>query len=350
MKYLLTLIIVIAITAVPVAAQEQTTLTLREAVNRAIAHSDSFRRLGEQARLDEMRNIQARNDLLNTEENHYLATAVRVMRYDIVRIFSINNRYDQIEALEDSIMRLYTAITNAEADLLFHDRSIDIGRRRLAADRVRHENGLLSDQDWSTRQREHHQAQLARTSLESTLDQAYQALSEVMNRSSSDEMRYSITFDLPFEPLGSRSLAVLAETAVTNSTALRRTSRDLEVTRFQHERAQGQTELQREEQRLQLDWAERDLRASQDRQRDNTAAIYRNLRNLESTRTIQQEQIQTLRTQLDIGEHRVELGLMTRLDLDQLHLDFDRAVENLRRTEASHALALNQILTPSLIN
>ena len=350
MRYILALIVSLTI-VVPVFGREVEELSLREAVQRAMAHSEQFRRQGESARLNELRAIQSRYDLLMAyNPDMSLAEALRVMQNDITRIFDIADRYIQIDMLEHSLKSLYTAIQNAEADLIFYDTGLEIMERRLRIERVRHENGLISDQDWQDFQREHHQQQLGRAALETTLEEAYEALARMLHTARrTDGVRYSIVFGLDFTPLGGRTLGGFVEAAVAGNSHLRREARELEVRRFESQRSPLDTELQRQERRLQLDWAARDLRINQDAVRDTATALYRELQNLEVNRTIQQEQLASLAAQLSLGSYMVEIGRMTQLDLDQLHLDHDRAQEALRRTEAAHALTLVRLSNPNLL-
>lgn len=345
-------VVALAIGIVPVAAGERPSMTLRQAVDRAIAHSESLRRMDEREQLTEMQALQNRLNMLESESNMLLAASIANMRYDIARVFSIADRHIQIETLEQSIMTLYMAIVQAEVDLEFYDTDLDIRRRRLAVYRLRNENGLLSDHEFNTAQRAYHQAQLQRHSLEEALDDAYRALEDVLRSVSRGGVRYVIEFDLPFEPLGSRTQDAFAEAAVAGNAGLRRDARELEVRRFEQQRPHGenpQTPLQREQARLNLDWAERDHNTNRTNIRNAAGTLYRSIRSMEANRTVQREQLTTLRSQLDINKHLVELGRMTQLDLDQFRLDLARAEESLRRTEVNHALSLRRLSNPNLV-
>ena len=345
----LTIIITTLASTVTVAAQQPPTLTVNQAVNRAMANSERLREMFEDALLTDIEARQIRERLrlppALSFEGH-LSNVVQLMRNDISRAFQHTERTAQRTQVTHSIQSLFLAIIDAETSLKFMDRQLRIDRQNLNFDRIRHEHGLISEVDYTAARNNFEIEQLRRERLEEEINRAYRALIEVVG--GNPNARFTIELELDFQPLGNRPVEDYVAIALAQSASLRRQQRELSVTQYQIEASPRFSQDERIIDEITLTQAERSLQSSRDFLRDTIINLYDQIIDSERSLTEQRIRYEAMYTELAINEVQLELGRMTQMEFDAFVLRMDESRDNIRRTQNNHTLNVQRLRTPSL--
>ncbi|MCL2852613.1 MAG: TolC family protein [Defluviitaleaceae bacterium] len=347
-KLFMVLILIMTMLAntLTVAAAERPTLTVDRAVQRAIGNSTQIIELAEGVILEEIRGRDIRQRFLMPSID-LLGIAIDQMVHEIAMAFQHSDRAMQVASITQSVQTGFLAIINAETELEFLDRRIDIDRQNFRFDQIRYEHGLMSVNDFNEARQSLQALERQREDLETQINRVHRSLVNLVGGRRGTH--YNVEIELEFVPLGnSRTLDDYIAVTLAQNAGLRREQRSLGVSEYRFEAQGSHSDDDRTRREIELGQEQRRVQTTRDSLTESVISLYDDIRALERRLTSLRTDYENLRTQLAINEAMLDMERMTRLAFDEFILSMDRARNDIRIAEADHSIMVQRLRNPNL--
>ena len=350
-KLATTLIVTAAMLAntLAVAAAELPTLTVDRAVHRAMGNSERIIQLAEDIILEEIRGREISQRLIGEfrEESILLGIAIDRMTHEIAMAFQHSDRSIQIDMITQSIQRIFLEIIKAETDLKFLDREIAIERQNFRFHQIRHEYGLMSNNDFNEARQSIQNLELQRENLEASIDRAHRSLVNIVG--GSRRTRYAVQLELEFAPLcHGRTADDFVAIAFAQNAELRRARRNLDVTQYEFNVRGSRSDDDRTAREIQLNRAQRNVQTLRNDLENSIINLYEDIRQMERALAGRRASYTAMQAELAVNEAMLEMERITQIEFDTFLLRMDRLRHGIHTDKADHTMMVQRLRNPNL--
>jgi hypothetical protein len=336
-------------TSTAVTDEDDSVLTVDEAVSKAVAYSRTLKTLYENNELNELSADDTRTDLIWSNE-YVEVTNLNVELKNL--LYSIAN-YDENVAIEKekirlNIIELFAGIISAEDAIDMYDEQIELNERDLKIAEVKKGLGLLSQSEYDAMLVSNNNVKSSKQSLETQLDEAYNSLNKLLGQSLS--LRYTVSLDVEYEELGDVNLEYDVSKAVSSSQTIKEKQEAATIAKYKldvysHEYSGGYKES------AQSNYAQA-TRALDDAKTSMEASLrttYNSIQTAETNYSNNLASLEQKKKELEIKKVQLGLGKITQLEYDKAEYEVKQLENTIKQSVYSHYVLVCKYNNPDLL-
>jgi hypothetical protein len=322
------------------------TLTVDQAVEAAIRANNDLKNM-EDTMATNSENLDKLKENFRDEWDYgtILSMAVQIMELETRNNQVNNNSNLSKEKLRISVMNLFSSIIGAQNALQLTDESLAIEKRKLDIAKVRHDLGFISKLEYDTQANTLRQRRTSRNTHSIAIDNAYVSLNKLLGYSLT--RKHVLVLDVTYEPLGDINLTAAINNAVARDPNLINQQGNVDVAEYKREMFDSETSKDTEEVLDRgISQAERTVYDTRRGIEQKIINAYNSINENEIKHNNAVLELEALNMQLPVRTKMLELGRITRLELDQLHFQITQQKETIRSLESSLAIDIIQFRNP----
>jgi hypothetical protein len=329
--------------------EDESVLTVDEAVSKAVAYSRTLKTLYENNELNELSADDTRTDLIWSNE-YVEVTNLNVELKNL--LYSIAN-YDENVAIEKekirlNIVELFAGIISAEDAVDMYEKQIELNERDLQIAEVKKNLGLLSQSEYDGMVVSNNNVKSSKQSLETQLDEAYTSLNKLLGQSLS--LRYTVSLDVEYEALGDVNLEYDVSKAVSSSQTIKEKQEAATIAKYKldvysHEYSGGYKES------AQSNYAQA-TRALADAKTSIEASLrttYNSIQTAETNYNNNLANLEQKKNELAIKKVQLDLGKITQLEYDKAEYEIEQLENTIKQSVYSHYVLVSKYNNPDLL-
>ena len=325
-------------------------LTVDQATDAAIAASNELRNL-EDTVVTNNETLENLKDQFQTEWDYskVLSLAVQIMQLETKNSQANNNSGLARDNLRISVMNLFSSIINAQNALKLTDQSLDIQKRKLDIAKVKHEIGYLSKLDYDILANSYKQKQAARETQSIAIDNAFISLNKIMGYTLTK--KYNLILNLSYKPVaGNINLAGAVNSALRNDPSAVNQQANVNVAEYKKEMYDPDVSTDTEESlKRDINQAERSMYETERGIEQKVINAYNDIKEQEIKYDNAVLELEALKLKLPLLLKKVELGKITKLELDELYYQIAQQEETIRSLAYSHEIRVLQFNNPGTL-
>jgi hypothetical protein len=329
--------------------EDDSVLTVDEAVSKAVAYSRTLKTLYENNELNELSADDTRTDLIWSNE-YVEVTNLNVELKNL--LYSIAN-YDENVAIEKekirlNIVELFAGIISAEDAVDMYEKQIELNERDLQIAEVKKGLGLLSQSEYDGMVVSNNNVKSSKQSLETQLDEAYTSLNKLLGQSLS--LRYTVSLDVEYEALGDVNLEYDVSKAVSSSQTIKEKQEAATIAKYKldvysSEYSGGYKES------AQSNYAQA-TRALADAKTSIEASLrttYNSIQTAETNYNNNLANLEQKKNELAIKKVQLDLGKITQLEYDKAEYEIEQLENTIKQSVYSHYVLVSKYNNPDLL-
>jgi outer membrane protein TolC len=337
---------------------EASSLTIEEAVAKAIANSSSLKTLDDNQELEENSFKNTSTSLTNYDSddengaNSYLDLAVQYKRLAT----SIKNYDDSKEVtkqqLEQSIREYFIAIIEAENEIDLYEQNMAIQEQSIKIDETKLKLGLISQSEYDSARNTYANLKSNRDTLENKLTSAYSNLNVILGANTKE--RYNISYDCTYtREADTIVLASVISKAQSNSYSIKQKKNAVDIAKYDLEKYSLSTSSNyssdtRDTKEATYNKATRDYGDAIDNIEVTITNWYNSLKENEQSYADNISTLELKKSQLSIYETKLELGTITELDLKKYKYEISSLENTVETLKYNHDLLVRKLNNPDL--
>ncbi len=337
---------------------DASSLTIEEAVAKAIANSSSLKTLDDNQELEETNFKNTSTSLTNYDSdnesgvNSYLDLAVQYKRLAT----SIKNYDDSKEVtkqqLEQSIREYFIAIIEAENEIDLYEQNMAIQEKSIKIDETKLNLGLISQSEYDSAKNTYANLKSNRDTLENKLTSAYANLNVILGTDT--KARYNINYDCDYtREADTIVLASVISKAQSNSYSIKQKKNAVDIAKYDLEKYSVSTSSNyssdtRDTKEATYNKATRDYGDAIDNIEVTITNWYNSLKENEQSYADNLSTLELKKSQLSIYETKLELGTITELDLQKYKYEIESLENTLETLKYNHDLLVRKLKNPDL--
>ncbi len=327
---------------------ERVTLTVEEAVEKAISYSHTLKNIEENIeQADE--NFDDTVTSYTTAEEGYdiidLSTQLRSIRNQILN-YQLSSEVEKL-SIEISVKEYFADIINAEKQLELYQEEIDIAEAELEIAKVKMELGLLSETDYQSQVSSYNSTVRAKRNLATTIEDAYNSLNTVLGNDL--KTKYNLVLDMEYSEYDGDSLTTTINKALSSSQTIIESERSYELTKYELDSfsllTSSGTRYQRE---VAVSQAARSLEDTRTSVQTSVENMYNQIMSLEDSYKDNLESLKELESNLEILKVKYELGSATELEVRNAQYKVDSMQLTIENQVAEHEILVEKFSNPVL--
>jgi outer membrane protein TolC len=337
---------------------DASSLTIEEAVAKAIANSSSLKTLDDNQELEETNFKNTSTSLTNYDSddengaNSYLDLAVQYKRLAT----SIKNYDDSKEVtkqqLEQSIREYFIAIIEAENEIDLYEQNMAIQEQSIKIDETKLKLGLISQSEYDSAKNTYANLKSNRDTLENKLTSAYSNLNVILGTNTKE--RYNISYDCTYtREADTIVLASVISKAQSNSYSIKQKKNAVDIAKYDLEKYSLSTSSNyssdtRDTKEATYNKATRDYGDAIDNIEVTITNWYNSLKENEQSYADNISTLELKKSQLSIYETKLELGTITDLELQKYKYEIASLENTVETLKYNHDLLVRKLNNPDL--
>lgn len=328
---------------------DDTVLTVDEAVTKAVAYSRTLKTLYESNTINELNADDTRTDLVWSSEY----VEVTNLNVELKNLMNSIRNYDanveiEKENIRLNIIELFAAIIKAEDSIDMYEKQIDLDERELKIAEVKKGLGLLSDTDYNAMVVDINKTKSSKQSLASAIDEAYSSLNTILGQQLNT--KYTVSLDIDYEPLGDTDLEYAVLKAVSGSQSIKEKEEAAEIARYQLDVYSVEwSNDKKESKQNNYAQAERNLADAKTQLESGLRTLYNNIQTAETDYNNNLKSLEQMKKELEIKALQLKLGKITQLDYDKAEYEICELENTIKQSVYSHYLLVSKFNNPDLI-
>jgi outer membrane protein TolC len=337
---------------------DASSLTIEEALAKAIANSSSLKTLDENQDLEKTNFKNTSTSLTNYDSddengaNSYLDLAVQYKRLAT----SLKNYDDSKEVtkqqLEQSIREYFIAIIEAENEIDLYEQDMAIQEQSIKIDETKLNLGLISQSEYDSAKNTYANLKSNRDTLENKLTSAYSNLNVILGKDT--KTRYDISYDCDYtKEADTIVLTSVISKAQSNSYSIKQKKNAVDIAKYDLEKYSLSTSSNyssdtRDTKEATYNKATRDYGDAIDNIEVTITNWYNSLKENEQNYADNLSSLELKKSQLSIYETKLELGTITELDLQKYKYEIASLENTVETLKYNHDLLVRKLKNPDL--
>lgn len=333
----------------PATCIEDGSLTVDEAVKKAVDYSRTLKTLYENNELNELEADDTRTDLVWSYE-YVEVTNLSVQLKNLMN--SIRNYGTNVEIEKEKIrlnvIQLFAGIISAEDAVDMYEEELELNERELKIAQVKKTLGLISAADYDALEVENNRVRASKQSLEASLAEAYISLNRLLGQNI--DARYSVELDIGYEPLGEADLDYAVLKASTSSQTVKEKEEAAEIAEYQLKvYSSDWSSDKKEAKQNNLAQATRSLADTRAEMSAKVKSLYNSIQTAEASHNSNLASLEQQKRELEIKKLQLSLGKITQLDCDRAEHKIKELENSIKQGVYSHYVQVCKFNNPDLI-
>ena len=334
---------------IPAAARQNVSpppeLTVNEAVNRAMQRSSELKTINENIELIDMKRPLLAESATDPLNPLIVASGAAYMQAEMQRASMSGSAATMRQIIEMSIIRYFSTVVLVERDLELYDINLGLTKKNIEIMKVRAELGHISISAYETAKIDYEKALANRAEKQKTADEAYRALNQVMGAGL--ENKYQLILDIEYKQLKERNLTGYIGDSVKNSRKIKDKEYELQIAEYNERHHNGSGSA--EERTITVEQIKREIAEIKKDLEEKLRASYNDIKSLQLAYEINMMELGGMYMQLEIKKTQLELGRITRLDVDAYEYQIALLEYRISAQVYEHYLSVMQFENPELL-
>lgn len=341
------MVAVMSVTAVSAAAleTEAETLTVSDALDRAIKYSKTLKNLEENKSLAD----ESYSDLVDDIQVAYEHQALLNLSVQLKQTSANIENYklsDQIErqSIEFSLIKFFNSVINAEHELDLFDVSIGLAKKELDIAEVKSELGLISQSDYDNQKLSYDKMLIERESKQTAIDEAFISLNKVLGADLSKV--YKLELDLTYTELSDLNVDNYVNKALAASQSIKTKKSDLDIAKYDlktYSEILTNSSDTKETKRVKVSQLSRSLDDEKTSVQENIINLFNSVIETENSYKSNLLTLQNMKKQLELKKVEYDLNKITLLEIENYEYQIMQLENTIRSQINSHEILVMQL-------
>ncbi|MDR1689505.1 MAG: TolC family protein, partial [Clostridiales bacterium] len=323
-------------------------LSVASAVNYAVANSNSLKKAQEDNYIakENHETLLWSFQSAVTEEEHIKA-AIALTRNEVQTALAYPEIANQKKSLELTITRYFDTILSAERSLELYDKKLELDKKDLEITKVKAELGLVSKSALDSARLAYDKAAINRSSKVKAINDAYKTLRQTMGVS--ENKKFEVALEFTYKPFAEDNLDGYINDAYTSNLQIITLTENYNLAKYEHDMTSFSSLLERESSELKLTQQLRSIEEAKTKLRDTLKTYYEDILSAEQSYDLALIDIAAMEKQLEIKKTQLEIGKITKIEVDKYEYEILNAQNSLEDIIAKHEMAVLQFVNTELL-
>lgn len=332
---------------------EGVSMTVDMAAQRAIERSSAIKSYQDNIEIakDSMDDIEVYRRWVS-EWNDVTSYAISYKQLE-AQVEQLNDRIEIEKAsLRYRIETYFINIIEAQNDLAIYDENLDIAERNLEVSKKQYELGSISKSAYDNAVQTYNNVVLGKTTLENTIEANYTSLNTLLDYNVAATYPIELGEEITYTPIDPTSLDAHVALATSSSNINIKILEDnVEIAKYtlslHSDIYSAETKLQKE---AEVYTATSTLSNTKLSVEGAVKTLYDSIKLAEDNYNNLQEQLTNLNNNISIYEKQLQLGQITKLQMDNYYYQQKDLANSIKEAEYSHYLLVKRYEDPNLLS
>jgi len=321
-------------------------LTRSDAVKFSIERSSELKNLDENAYINELNRSSLESAKVESiTETQYINSLISLFQNELRQATFIENIALQRLAIESTVTRYFMSVLTAERELFLYDKNLELTKTNLDITKIKQELGMVSKNSYDMLKLSYDKDVSNREIKVISIDNAYRALNNAIGTEL--DKRWTLDAEIEYEPLEEYNLAQYIADSTASNVTVKAKENDLALAKY---RLSVSTDHgAKDELEIGVRQAERALNDAKKSLNDRLVSGYKEIRSAETQYELIENDLSDMLSQLAIKETQLELGKLTRIDVDNYRYQILTVEYRLFGMASDHYIKVTQFKNPDLL-
>ncbi len=327
---------------------DRESLTVEDAVEKAVKYSKTIKNLSENSEITDENIKSITSNLISSNEPAQIVNFAIQLKE--ARNTIENNKLNaeaEKQNIELSVISFFASVLNAERNIELFEDEIAIAEKELKADEVKTNLGLLSKNDFENQKIEYNKKLKERDSLQISIDEAYVSLNKVLGNEL--DKKYNLVLDIEYRELGNVGLDYAVLRAVDSNISVSEKKSAVEIAKYGLDSYTSMTDNNTKlTKQNSYNSSVRSLEDEKISIKEKVINTYNSIIKLENAYKTNLSELENMKKQLDIKEIQLNLGKITPIELENYKYSIKKLEADIQNQIYNHEILLRRFENSNL--